>query len=49
MKGKLMKLHEYQEMVKAEREALRLANLAKMSVLTDTITKTQQTKKEGSN
>jgi hypothetical protein len=42
-----MKLHEFKEMVQAQKETQRLANLEKMSVLSATITTTK--KKEETN
>jgi hypothetical protein len=38
-----MKLHEFQEMVKAEREALRLTNLEKISTIVNVTTNERQT------
>jgi hypothetical protein len=38
-----MKLHEFQEMVKAEREALRLTNLEKISKIVNVTTNERQT------
>ena len=38
-----MKLHEFQEMVKAEREALRLTNLEKISTIVNVTTDERKT------
>jgi hypothetical protein len=38
-----MKLHEFQELVKAEREALRLTNLEKISTIVNVTTNERQT------
>jgi hypothetical protein len=38
-----MKLHEFQELVKAEREALRLTNLEKIATIVNVTTNERQT------